>query len=61
MPISGTDLAVVTAIIVGLVVGVIFLNKRRPKAGWWLLAAVVAFVIVGNLIEKLVTGTSALF
>ncbi len=61
MPISGTDLVVVWALIIGLAIGVIFLNKRRPKAGWWLLAAVAALVIVGNLIEKLTTGTSALF
>ena len=61
MPISGTDFAISIAIMVGLAVAVILLNKWRPKAGWWLIAVVVAFVIVGNLIERLTTGASPLF
>jgi uncharacterized membrane protein AbrB (regulator of aidB expression) len=61
MPITGTDFAISIAIMIGLAVAVILLNKRRPKAGWWLIATVVAFVIVGNLIERLATGSSPLF
>lgn len=61
MPISETDFAMGVAIMVGLAVAVILLNKWRPKAGWWLLAVVVAFVIVGNLVERLAVGSAALF
>jgi len=37
------------------------LNTRKRNAGWWLLAGVLAFVIVGNLAEKVTTGSSPLF
>ena len=58
MPISGTDFAISIALMIALAVAVIFLNKRRPKAGWWLIVAVFGVVIVGNLIERMATGTS---
>jgi len=48
-------------VIFGVPTAVIFLNRRRRNAGWWLLAAVIGFVIAGNIAEKLVTGTSSLF
>jgi hypothetical protein len=48
-------------IAVGLPTGVILLNRRKRNAGWWLLAAFVAFIIAGNVAEKVITGTSAIF
>ena len=50
-----------STILTGFPVAVVFLNRRKRNAGWWLLIRVVAFVIVGNAIEEVVTGTSPLF
>jgi predicted PurR-regulated permease PerM len=61
MPIGGFDFAIGLAIMIGLPIAVVLLNKWRPKAGWGLIVAVVGFVIVGNLIERLATGSSPLF
>jgi cation transport ATPase len=55
------DFAIGIAMISVLAVAVIVLNKWRPKAGWWLIAVVIGFLIVGNLIEKVATGTSSMF
>ena len=49
------------AILFGLPVAIVVLNTRKRNAGWWLLAGVLAFVIVGNLAEKVTTGSSPLF
>ncbi len=56
MPISGSALIVGAVILFGLPLGVVMLNRRKRNAGWWLLLGVVAFMIVGNVIEKAVTG-----
>ena len=50
-----------TAILFGLPLAIVWLNARKRNAGWWLLLALVAFVIVGNLAEKVVTGSSPMF
>jgi hypothetical protein len=49
------------AILFGLPSASLWLNGRRPNAGWWLLLAVIAFVVVGNAAEKAMTGSSPLF
>ena len=49
------------AILFGLPLAIIWLNARKRNAGWWLLLALVALVIVGALAEKVVTGTSPIF
>ena len=52
MPISGFDLMFALAIMIGLPVAAILLNRWKPRTGWWLLGGVIAFVIVGNIIEQ---------
>lgn len=52
MPISGFDLIVAVAIMIGLPIAVIFLNRWKPRLGWWLLGGVVALVVIGNIIEQ---------
>jgi ABC-type Fe3+ transport system permease subunit len=52
MPISAFDLSVALAIMIGLPVAFIFANRQEPRRGWWLLAGVVALVIIGNIIEQ---------
>jgi len=49
------------AILFGLPIAVILLNRRKRNAAWWLLVAAVAFVIVGNFVEKITTGSSPIF
>jgi hypothetical protein len=49
------------AVAFGLPLAVTFLNIRKANAGWWLLAGVVALVIVGNAAEKVMMGSSVLF
>jgi hypothetical protein len=61
MPLSGLQFAIGVAMVIGLPVALVMLNRRRPRAGWWMLAAVVALIIIGNGIEKAVTGNSPLF
>ena len=43
---------VAVAVMIGLPVAVVLLNRRKPRTGWWLLGGVMAFVIVGNIIEQ---------
>ncbi|QGP78110.1 hypothetical protein [Sphingobium sp. CAP-1] len=40
------------AIMIGLPTAVIFLNRWKPRLGWWLLGSVVALVVMGNIIEQ---------
>lgn len=47
-------------LIFGLPLAIFVFNRRKRNAGWWLLFGVVAFMIVGNLIERGVTGYSAM-
>lgn len=61
MPLTGFEFAIAVAIIIGLSFAVVLMNKWRRRAGWWLLVAVVALIITGNVVEKATTGTSALF
>lgn len=58
MPLTDFDFVVFGAIVLGLPVAFVLLNKWRPRAGWWMLAAVVGFIIVANAAERLITGTS---
>lgn len=48
-------------VIFGVPTAVIFLNRWRRNLGWWLLAALIALIVAGNIAEKLITGTSAIF
>jgi hypothetical protein len=48
-------------VVFGVPTAVILLNRRKRNAGWWLLAAFVALIIVGNLAEKATRGSSPLF
>ena len=52
MPLSGLDLAIFIAVLIGLPIAVIWLNRRKSPAGWWLLGAVVALLVVGNILEQ---------
>jgi hypothetical protein len=61
MPLSSFDLAIFTAIIVGLPIAVVMMNRWRRRTGWWLLAGVVSLIVLGNVVERAVTGTSAPF
>jgi hypothetical protein len=61
MPLSGLQFAIGVAMVIGLPVAFVMLKRRRPRAGWWMLAAVVALIIIGNGIEKAVTGNLPLF
>lgn len=48
-------------VVFGLPMAVILLNRRKQNAGWWLLAAFVVLIVAGNVAEKAITGTSAMF
>ena len=52
MPISGFDLIAAVALMIGLPTAVIFLNRWKPRLGWWLLGSVVALVVIGNIVEQ---------
>jgi len=49
------------AVVFGLPMAAVLLNRWKRNAGWWLLAALVAIVIAGNIAEQVATGTSAIF
>jgi hypothetical protein len=61
MPLTGFELVIGAAILIGLPIAFFLLNRWRPRAGWWMLAAVLFFVILGNVLEKAMTGNSPLF
>ena len=61
MPLTAFELAVGVAMLVSLAVGFVSLNRWRHRVGWWMLAAVVGLIVVGNALERIVTGNSALF
>ena len=48
-------------VVIGLPTLVILLNRWKRNAGWWLLVAFLALIIVGNLAEKVTRGSSPLF
>lgn len=50
-----------TVILFGLPLAIFLLNRRKRNAGWWLLVGSMAFLIVGNVIEKVITGYSPMF
>jgi hypothetical protein len=39
---------------------IILLNRWRANAGWWLLGGTIAFLAVGNLLEKFWFAPSSL-
>ena len=61
MPLTGLEFAFGVAILICVPVAFVMLNKWRPRAGWWMLAAIVGFIIVGNAAERIITGSSPLF
>ncbi|MEO5612357.1 MAG: hypothetical protein ABIT68_06300 [Sphingomicrobium sp.] len=61
MALTPTILFAFALIVVGLPMAVTALNRWKRYAGWWLLAAFIALIIAGNVAEKLITGTSAIF
>lgn len=52
MPISNFDLMVAVAIMIGLPIAIILLNRWRSRSGWWLFGCVIAFIIIGNINEQ---------
>lgn len=52
MPIGSFDLMAALAIMIGLPIAIILLNRWKPRSGWWLLGCVIAFIIIGNIIEQ---------
>jgi len=60
MPLTDAEFAIAVATLLGIAVAIVLLNSWRRKAGWWLLAAIVAFIVIGNAIEEL-TGNSPMF
>ena len=48
-------------VVIGLPTLVMSLNRWKRNAGWWLLVALVALIIAGNLAEKVTRGSSPLF
>jgi hypothetical protein len=61
MTLSWGTLIAGAAIVFALPLAIFRLNLRRRNAGWWLLIAMIGFVIAGNAAEKVMTGSSALF
>lgn len=47
-------------LLLGLPLAILLLNRRKRNAGWLLLLCIVAFVVVGNVAEKMITGDSPL-
>ena len=47
--------------ILGLPFAIFLMNIWKRNAGWWLLLGLGAVVVVGNVAEKVTTGTSPLF
>jgi len=48
-------------VVIGLPTLVTLLNRWKRNAGWWLLVAFLALIIVGHLAEKVTRGSSPLF
>ena len=48
-------------VVIGVPTLLMSLNRWKRNAGWWLLVALVALIIVGNLAEKVTRGSSPLF
>ena len=61
MALSWGTLLAGALIVFGFPAAVILLNRRKRNIGWWLLSGLVAFIILGNIVEKVTTGTSAIF
>jgi hypothetical protein len=59
MALTWGTLFVGAAILFVLPLAIVLLNRRSRHAGWWLLAAAVALVIVGNLAEKVAAAPSS--
>ncbi|MEN2787101.1 hypothetical protein ACFOKI_04200 [Sphingomonas qilianensis] len=52
MPLTVTDLAVAIAILAGLPIAAVVLNRWKPRMGWLFLGAIIVFVVLGNVIEQ---------
>jgi hypothetical protein len=61
MGLTRGSLIVFVVVALGLPTAVLLLNRWKRYAGWWLLAAFVALIIVGNFAEKATRGSSPLF
>jgi hypothetical protein len=40
------------ALVFGLPIAVLLLNRRWRYSGWWLLVGLIGLIIVGNIVEK---------
>lgn len=61
MALTWATLLAGTVVGFGLPLAVLLLNRSKRNAGWWLLAAFVAIIVAGNVVERAITGTSAIF
>lgn len=61
MAVSWTTIIAGAFVVIGVPIAVILLNRWKRSAGWWLLVAFIALLTAGNIAEKLITGTSAIF
>jgi hypothetical protein len=56
MPISMTELIIGNLVLAAIVLGVIYLNRRKPGRGWIFLIGISALLIVGNFAEAMLLG-----
>src|SRR5438045_7810766 len=61
MGLTWGSLILFVVVAIGLPTAVISLNRWKRYAGWWLLAAFVALIIVSNLAEMATRGSFTLF
>ncbi len=55
MPLPGFEFWLAMAIVIGIPVATILLNRHKRGRGWIFLAGLVAFIVIGNIIESLLT------
>ena len=61
MALTSTTLIVGASVLVGLPISIVMLNRWKRHSSWWLLAAIIVFVVVGNAVERLTRGASPVF
>lgn len=61
MTLTWTILIVGGMIFFGLPIAIVTLNRQKRNAGWWLFAGLIGFAVIGNVVERMITGSSPLF
>jgi hypothetical protein len=61
MALTWTTLIAGAFVAIGLPIIVVLLNRYKRNAGWWFFVAIIAFILIGNVVERLTTGASAIF